>query len=482
MSKKRRVLSGHSRSRAAAALAALLELAASGCSFLIPPPPDYITTAVDSAVADIRGTDGVASVTSSVSPYDLKDGGPLSNAEAWMATISVAAKQDATDLPVLADAVADSIGDVRGTGAKVDARLELWVGERAVATTLTLSVSGDRSGATPAGQLVGTAEQLASIEDVSSLQLGSPYLGTQIFAGASVDVPAVAASVRQLPAFGTGDLASVIVDGGSGGARPRGMRVTMDAASPSPELLTFMADLAGQPGVTSVDFNGVQGPSQFSSETGWRPALGVTVDDEASQASVVAQLEVFAEPQGLDDTLPRASFVVTRYTEQAGASAVDGFLGLPVGSADPGDGRTPLPPPADPSAAPTPSPTPETPEELAARMAADQVVVAQFLDAAGDLAGIRGTSTIQTSACETNGVPTGRQVRGSVTIPIFDVADTADEAYADITSSWTNAGFGPGDMAMGREYFMATSPSSVVQQASIRGTAEGLSISVEGRC
>jgi hypothetical protein len=76
-------------------------------------------------------------------------------------------------------------------------------------------------------------------------------------------------------------------------------------------------------------------------------------------------------------------------------------------------------------------------------MAADQVVVAQFLDAAGDLAGIRGTSVIQTTACETNGVPAGRPVTGSVVIPIFDVADTADEAYADIANSWTNAGFGP---------------------------------------
>ena len=481
MTKTRRTPTTRLRSRTFAA-AALAALTATGCSLLIPPPPASVTTAVDRAVADIRGREGVASVTSSVSPYDLKDGGPLSKPEAWMATVSVEANQGATDLPVLADAVADSIDEVRGTGAKVDARLELWAGERAVDTTLTLSVSGDRSGATSAAQLVATAEQLASIENVSSLQLGSPYLGTQIFAGAAVNVPAVAASVRQLPAFGTADLASVMVSGSSGHTMPNGTRVTMDAASPSPELLTFIASLAEQPGVTSVDFNGVQGPSQFSSATGWRPALGVSVDDEASQASVVAELEAFAGPQGLDGTLPRASFVVKRYEQQASRTAVDGFIGLPVGSADPGDGRTPLPPPADPSAPPTPQPTPETPEELAARMAADQAVVAQFLDAAGDLAGIRGTPTIQTSVCETNGVPTSRQVTGSVVIPIFDVADTADEAYARITSSWKQAGFGPGDMAMGREYFMATSPSAVVQQASIRGTQEGLSISVEGRC
>jgi hypothetical protein len=204
----------------------------------------------------------------------------------------------------------------------------------------------------------------------------------------------------------------------------------------------------------------------------------VTVDDEASRASVVAELEAFAEPQGINDDVPRAAFVVTFSTEQTGLVTVNGFVGLPVGSADPGDGLNPVPL-ADPSA---PAVPPETPEELAARLAADQVAVAQFLDAAGDVAGIRGTPTIQTMACETNGVPTGRQVTGSVVIPIFEVADTADEAYARITISWAKAGLGSGESAMGREYFVATSKSAVVQRASIRGKEEGLSITVEGRC
>ncbi|SKA97677.1 hypothetical protein SAMN06295879_2422 [Agreia bicolorata] len=206
----------------------------------------------------------------------------------------------------------------------------------------------------------------------------------------------------------------------------------------------------------------------------------MAIDDEPSQASVVAQLEVFAQPQGLDDTLPRASFVVTRYTEQAGASAVDGFLGLPVGSEDPGDGRMPLPPPADPSAPPTPAP--ETPEEQAARVANDQVVIAQFLDAAGDLAGIRGTPTVQTMACDIDGAPTGQQVTGSVVIPIFEVADTADDAYTAITNSWKEAGMGSAGSATGRAYFGTPSTTASVQQASIRGAADGLSLTAQGRC
>jgi hypothetical protein len=465
------------RAAAAAALVALLALPASGCSLLVPPPPDSVSDAVEQAVAELRGTAGVASVTSRVSPYDIKDGGSLSNPGAWLATITVEAKPGAADLPVLADAAEGSIDQLAAT-VPVDARLELAVGARQVFTRLSLPVEGDTGGATPAGQLVATAEQLASIDSVASIFLGSPYEETAIAADAAADVPAVASSVRQLPNFGSDDLAVVTVTAPSRDAAPITSQVTMDATSPSPELLTLFERLAGQPGVAAVSFSGVQVPDQPSSAEGWRPTVNVRVDDEPTEASVVAELEAFAEPQATDDGVPRAAFLVARFTKQRGTTAVDGFVGLPVGSADPGDGLNPVPP-ADPSAPPTP---PETPEELDARMAADQVVVAQFLDAAGDVAGIRGTPTIQTVTCETNGVPTGKQVTGSVVIPVFEVADTADEAYADVTSSWAKAGLGGSETVMGRKYSMATSPSAVVQRASIRVKEEGLSIDVVGRC
>jgi hypothetical protein len=468
------------RTVAASALGAFLALATSGCSFLAPPPPGSVSDAVKQTVAELRGTAGVASVTTTVSPYDFKDGGPLSNPGAWLASITIEAKPDAADLPVLADAAADSIDELAGT-VPVTARLELSVGARAVFTRLTLPVEGGAGGATPAGQLVGTAEQLASIDSVASIFLGSPYDETAITTDAAVDVPAVASSVRQLPNFGSGDLAVVTVSASSPDTAPISSGVTMDAASPSPALLTFFERLAGQAGVASVNFNGVQGPDELNSAEGWRPTLEVRVDDEPTEASVVAELEAFAEPQAMDDDVPRAGFLVTHFTEQRGTTAVGGFIGLPTGSADPGDGLNPVPP-AGPSASPTSPPAPETPEEQDARLAADQVVVAEFLDAAGDLAGIRGTSTIQTMVCEANGVPTGRQVTGSVVIPIFEVADSGEGAYADITSSWAKAGLGSGEKAMGREYFMATSKSAVVQRASIRVKEEGVSLIVEGRC
>ncbi|KQR20081.1 hypothetical protein ASF79_10795 [Agreia sp. Leaf335] len=212
----------------------------------------------------------------------------------------------------------------------------------------------------------------------------------------------------------------------------------------------------------------------------------MSVDDEASQAAVVSALAGFAGPQGVDGTVPRAFFEARRFSEQTGAVAETGFVGLPVGSADPGDGRRPPPAatPSDPSADGSAQPplTVETPDEQAARLASDQLVVAQFLDAAGDAAGIRGPATTQTTSCEVNGVAMGQKVTGSVVIPVFEIAKTADDAYAAVTSAWTQAGLGSTETVMGRKYYSTSSTDAVVRRASIRGTEEGLSVMVEGRC
>jgi hypothetical protein len=178
--------------------------------------------------------------------------------------------------------------------------------------------------------------------------------------------------------------------------------------------------------------------------------------------------------------MPRSSFEVTVYPEDMARVTVDGFVGLPAGSPAPDDGRKPPSPPA-PAPLPPP-PAPETPDEQAARVANDQVAIAQLLDAAGDIAGIRGTPTIQTVACQAEGIDSGLRVEGSVVIPVFKVAKTADAAYAAITDSWKAAGMSPAGGALGRLAFGTASTTAPVQQTTIRGTTEGLSITAQGRC
>jgi len=471
------------RSRAVAAAAlAILALTASGCSLLHPQPPDSVSSTVDQAVTELRTTEGVASVTSSVTPYDLMDGGPLSNAAAWYASISVETQPDAADLPGLADAVADRIDTVK-KAVPVSAELHLSIGAHGVGTTISLPVADGSSDATPASQLVATAEQIASIDSVSSIELGRPHNPPSIGVTSSADVPAAATAVRQLPNFGVGDLASVTVLYSASDEPHNTTSVTVDAASPSPEILSLIGSLDAEPGVASVFFTGVQptgGQQSGADSSGWRPALSVGVNDEQAQAAVASELEAFADPQALDATMPRSSFEVTVYPQDMSRVSVDGFVGLLAGSQAPDDARKPTPSPAP--APPPPPPAPETPDEQAARVANDQVAIAQLLDAAGDIAGIRGIPTIQTAACDIDGAPTGEQVTGSVLIPIFEVADTADEAYAAITDLWKAAGMSPAGSASGRAYFGASSTTAPVQQTSIRGTSDGLSITAQGRC
>jgi hypothetical protein len=115
-------------------------------------------------------------------------------------------------------------------------------------------------------------------------------------------------------------------------------------------------------------------------------------------------------------------------------------------------------------------------------VANDQVAIAQLLDAAGDIAGIRGTPTIQTVACQAEGIDSGLRAEGSVVIPVFQVAKTADAAYAAITDSWKAAGMSPAGGALGRLAFGTASTTAPVQQTTIRGTTDGLSITAQGRC
>ncbi|SMG24991.1 hypothetical protein [Agreia pratensis] len=471
-----------SRPIVAATLAAILALTASGCSLLKPQPPGVVSSAVDHAVTELRSTAGVASVTSNVTPYDLMDGGPLSNASAWYASISVETKSNAADLPGLADAVADRIDAVKRI-VPVDGQLHLSIGAHGVGTTISLPVDGGSSDAPPASQLVTTAEQIASIDSVSSIELGRLHNPTSIGVASSTDVPAAATAVRQLPDFGVGDLASVTVLYSASDEPHNTTRVTMDAASPSPEILGLIGRLTAEPGVASVFFTGVQPTDgqQFGADgSGWRPALSVGVNDEQTQATVASELEAFADPQALDAAMPRSSFDVTVYPEDMSRVNVDGFVGLPAGSPAPDDARKPTPSPAP--APPPPPPAPETPDEQAARVANDQVAIAQLLDAAGDIAGIRGTPTIQTVACQAEGIDSGLRVEGSVVIPVFEVAKTADAAYAAITDSWKAAGMSPAGGAMGRLAFGTASTTAPVQQTTIRGTADGLSITAQGRC
>jgi hypothetical protein len=142
-----------------------------------------------------------------------------------------------------------------------------------------------------------------------------------------------------------------------------------------------------------------------------------------------------------------------------------GFLGLPMGSPTPGDVA--------------PDGSYRSAEADVARLAADSAAVTDLLTEAATIAGISGKSGVQVVACA-SGV--GQQASGSALIPIFDAADTADEAYAAIIDSWEVEGLVYSGGAAGTAIYTAASSDLLVQRATIRGTADGISINIDGWC
>ena len=215
--------------------------------------------------------------------------------------------------------------------------------------------------------------------------------------------------------------------------------------------------------VESVRFTGIDVRRDLAAQ---RPELWVEVTDAAEVDTVVATLTALDASVTQVDGVPRASFsVVTTDTGRTEA----GYLGLPPGSAEPDDRFFSTPNPAagedfDPAAA-------------ADQLQRDRAVVTALLDAAGDAAGIRGPATVTIGPCATGA---NQQVQGSVIIPIFEIADSADDAFDAITTGWERQGIRKSDRAMGTDFYSAADDS--LETLSIRGGTEGISITVATRC
>lgn len=81
----------------------------------------------------------------------------------------------------------------------------------------------------------------------------------------------------------------------------------------------------------------------------------------------------------------------------------------------------------------------------------------------------------------------------AVVIPIFEIAESADAAFNAITSAWVDGGYCRSDRASVRDFYSADkSPSEgagsknaapgFLQQLSIRGRADGISMTLSSVC
>lgn len=437
----------------AAAGALALALTLSGCLAVAEPPPGT-RAAVDDAAAAIRSFPGVAGVEATVNSRGGGYGAPAGEAVRWSAQFTVRTESANVNLSAVAVSVA-SAAWIDLVPATVLLRSPGAHGAADVQLSLSARPSGAASEVGLAADAAGALREVPGITTASVSSDGEPAVLTIESVTAWPDL---VTTVRAVPGFGRGALASAELRVGTDDARQQSL-LTFDATVPNAGLVGLLGQLSADPMIDAVSFDGMTGRDRPDT---WRPTLDVRVADTSAVADVAGRLSGLADSLTQVDGIPRTSF---RVAAPAGsATAQTGYLGLPLGSAEPDDTLTALTAMVPPAAA-------------AARLESDRALVTALLDAAGDQAGIRGSATVDTTTCETGA---GEQVQGSVVVPIFEIADSADDAFAAITTAWEVDGFARSDHAMGTDFFSA--PDGRLQSLSIRGRADGISIMALAPC
>lgn len=458
---------GPMRSRRSIRLAAVfvagaLALTASGCSPLIQTPPESATSVLDAAVRVLEATEGVASVSSRIEPKEPMASGEADDPDTWVATLSVTADPDAKELGAVLDAASEQAASVR-TVARVDTTVSARLGPAAVSTMFALSMFEGKPRSSVGEDLAAAGVALASIPGATAVTVPSTTMAAEVLVAEPISVPPVAASVRALASMGSGPLTAVTVRSQpTAPTSVSALSVTLDAAGPSDALVETLAGMLQAPSVESVTYSAAQ-RNATDTQTASRPDVKVTVASTADANEVAAQLAGLDAGQSVTANSPRASFSV--FEASRATSLAEGFLGLPMGSPQPDDV--------------TPGGSYRSPEADSARLEADRAAVSELLTDAATIAGISGNEDVRVVTCSAG---VGQQAAGSVVIPIFDVAATADDAYAKIVESWEAAGLVYSEGALGTAIYAATSPTLLVQHATIRGTADGISIHAEGGC
>ena len=460
----------------AVACAVVLTVAAtmSGCSLLTEPPPE-VTAAIDTATEAIRQSAGVADVTADIRPVDLKDGGPLTNPGAWSATITVEAEASGVDVQALAESVGQNaaIGIV---STRALLRIPGEYGDADAQLTFTPLPHGNPVITEP-DEMADAAlalRELAGALSVTVFDHGDPAV---VLVDSADRWAGLTQTLRALPGFGLNALSAVTLHTGEDGQASGASWLTIDAASPRTEFVRFLGELTGDGAVFSVSFTGIDPRLDASAQ---RPALRVQVSTATQVGTIAGMLTALDDADTTVEGVPRASFEVATRTTDSDLTR-DGYLGLPLGSAEPDDRIA-----GSPDAAPLDSLDPAAeappldglePAAAADRLAGDRAVVSALLDAAGDAAGIRGPATVTTVPC---GDGANEQVQGSVVIPIFEIADSADDAFDAITTAWELQGITKSDRAMGTDFYSAADGS--LDTLSIRGGTAGISITVTTPC
>lgn len=461
------------------AVAAVLGIvgALTACSLFSQAPAD-VTGAVDDAVNEIRGIVGVEGVSSLISQRESSESEmSKSSNPSWRASIIIEVEPNLDDLGRLAAEV-EAVLAVADEQVPTGGTVHVPADRGGIPGAMTLASSDHWDEIVPPEELAASLEMLRDLDGAEGVSVSQGNPVARVHISEPSLWPGVAAQLRKLPDLGFGALTAVSIDIPTVSTHESGRQVSelkINAASPNAALIPILAELASSQDVVSVSYDGTKTVAMSTDAPLMRPSLLVKAEGKPAVERITTLLT------GLDDGMTsvpgvgRAAFDVLEIAGSAGDS--EGFIGLPLGSPEPDD-LTEAP----------------TAEELASgppsvildagaadgRVATDRAAVGSFMDAAGDIAGIRGTADVGFSACEPG---FGERAEGEVVIPIFEIADRADSAYAAITDAWVADGYVRVDRAMGVDMYAAADPRSPgVTSVSIRGTAEGILIRASSVC
>jgi len=229
--------------------------------------------------------------------------------------------------------------------------------------------------------------------------------------------------------------------------------VELTATEPGPALLGALDALDADPRVTSL-------ASTAQGIGGDRATVRVSSADPAGVATALA-----ATPDEAADarTARRTAFSASA---AHGEDATEGWLGLPLGSPEPDDWSA-LTPPDNQLAAPV-------------DVTAEAAQIAAFLEASVAATGVPAEVTTTSRQCLDE---PGTQAQASALVPVFTVMDDAREPFAAVIRTWTDAGLGQVDRAMGLDLWAPVDGGPAgLAGASIRGTADGLSLTATSVC